>query len=263
GAFRDPDGRIIYTNEFMVHHLMEQAAKGDSSWTQQPYFAVTVPEHYGYDKHFALEGLVYRVNRDTTHASIDVPVTTNSLYHVFQYLGLFKQDGTWDTSVYKDENAATLSRNYAAAHIQLAYYYRRHGHLDQAIAEMERVGRMVPDFTDVLVPLGSFYIEKHDTTRALQLFQRLATADPSNPEAHYYYGVTLASKNQVPKAIEEFDASSRLDPDYPNPYYAAYYALWQERQYDKALSYLERWLHPHPPEPAGARMRALPRRARL
>jgi tetratricopeptide (TPR) repeat protein len=186
GAFRDPDGRIIYTNEFMVHHLMEQAAKGDSSWTQQPYFAVTVPEHYGYDKHFTLEGLVYRVNRDTTHASIDVPVTTNSLYHVFQYRGLFKQDGTWDTSVYKDENAATLSRNYAAAHIQLAYYYRRHGDLDQAIAEMERVGRMFPDFTDVLVPLGSFYIEKHDTTRALQLFQRLATADPSNPEAHYY-----------------------------------------------------------------------------
>jgi len=245
GAFREPDGRIIYTNEFMVHHLIEQSRSGDG-WSNQPYFAVTVPEHYGYEHTFTLEGLVYRVNRDTLQGSINVPVTVNSLYDVFKYRGLFRADGSWDSTVYKDENATTLSRNYAAAHIQLAYWYRRHGKLDDAIAEMERVGRMFPDFTEVLVPLGSFYIERHDTTKALELFRRLTTADPRNPEARYYFGVTLASQNQLGPAVQAFDAAIQLDPDYPNPYYAAYYALWQARQYPKAIGYLDRWLDLHP-----------------
>ena len=47
-----------------------------------------------------------------------------------------------------DENAATLSRNYAAAHMELAYYYRRLGHLQEGIAEMQRVERMFPGSPD-------------------------------------------------------------------------------------------------------------------
>jgi hypothetical protein len=172
GAIQDSTGQLIYTNQFMVAHIMEQDATA-RGWKQQPYFAVTVPEHFGFEKHFTLEGLVYRVNPDTLHPDVDEPVTHRALYENFKYRGLFTGDGSWDTTVYKDENAATLSRNYAAAHLQLAFHYRKIGHLDQAISEMERVSRMFPDYTQVMIPLGGFYMDKGDTAAAVALFRRL------------------------------------------------------------------------------------------
>ncbi len=254
GAVRTPDGNVIQTNEFMVHHLLETAKQGANGWSMQPYFAVTVPEHYGYDKYFTLEALVDRVNRDTTEGTLDVPAMHHNLYEVFKYRGLFKPDGSQDKSVYKDDNAITLSRNYAAAHIQLALYYHHHDQLPAAIAEMERVERMFPDFTEVLVPLGSFYMEAKDTAKAVDLFRRLSTHDdPSNPEAHYYYGVTLVSQRQIEPAVREFDTAIRLDPDYPNPVYAAYYALLDHGQRQRAEGYLERWADTHPQEAAQTR----------
>jgi hypothetical protein len=246
GFVRDADGRLMYTNEFMVHHLIDQSKLGEQGWSMQPFFAVTVPEHYGYDKYFTLEGLAYRVNRDTLQGSVDVAATTHALYEVFKYRGLFTADGSWDSTVYKDENAATLSRNYAAAHIQLAYFYQHHGSLPKAIAEMERIERMFPDFTEVLVPLGSFYVEHGDTAKAIELFRRLTTTDPRNPEAWYYYGVTLAAKGRLDEAMHAFDSSIKLDPDYPNPTYAAYYTLIETGQTERALRYLEQWLERHP-----------------
>jgi hypothetical protein len=153
GAVQDSLGRIVYTNQFMVGHVVEESRQG-AGWKKQPYFAVTVPEHMGLDPYFTLEALVYRVERDSLHEPLDEPATRKALYETFKYRGLFNPDGSWDKKVYKDENASTLSRNYAAAHLQLAFYYRRQGRLDDAIREMERVGRMFPNYAEVLLPLG-------------------------------------------------------------------------------------------------------------
>src|SRR5437867_6311274 len=160
----------------MVAHMMD-VDHGERGWKKQSYFAVTVPEHMGLEKFFSLEGLVYRVIRDTLQDPVDEPATARALYQVFRYRGLFRDDGSWDTSVYKDENASTLSRNYAAAHLQLAFWYRKRNQYPRAVAEMERVARMFPNMTDILVPLGSFYLDMGDTARAHQLFQRLTTTD--------------------------------------------------------------------------------------
>ncbi|TMQ69715.1 MAG: DUF2723 domain-containing protein, partial [Candidatus Eisenbacteria bacterium] len=109
GAVQDANGNIVYTNQVMVAHIMKEDRNPDGSWKKPPYFAVTVPEHMGFDKNFSLEGLVYRVNRDTLGPEVDVESTRHNMYDVFQYRGLFLKDGTWDSTVYKDENAATLS----------------------------------------------------------------------------------------------------------------------------------------------------------
>jgi hypothetical protein len=253
GAIQDSAGRVIMTNAFMTNHIMIQD-RVPSGWKSQPYFAVTVPEHFGFDKNFSLEGLVYRVNPDTLHSDIDVQATRQNLYDVFKYRGLFFTDGAWDTTVYKDENASTLSRNYAAAHLQLAFYYRRQGKLQLAISEMERVSRMFPDYTEILAPLGGFYMDAGDTTRALALFRRLATRDPGNPEAHYYLGVTLMYQGQAQQALPEFDTAIGLDPNYNQPYYAAYYALKQLGQDQRAAGYLSKWVDLHPDDSAARQL---------
>lgn len=246
GAVQDAQGRIIYTNEFMVHHIMEQARNKDGTWKMQPYFAVTVPEHYGYDPYFALGGLVYEVKRDSAQAGMDVAATRKALYETFKYRGLFTADGSWDTTVYKDENAETLSRNYAAAHLQLALHYRRSGNLKGGITEMERVARMFPNYVEVQLPLGQFYLEAGDTTKALNVFSGLVQKDPGNPELRYYHGAALGLKGQVDAAVAEFDAAIRLDPQYAQPYYSAYYALRTSGQRERALQYLQRWVDQNP-----------------
>jgi transmembrane protein TMEM260 (protein O-mannosyltransferase)/tetratricopeptide repeat protein len=243
-------GGYMYTNRFMVGHLIDNNKRPDGRWKKQPYFAVTVPEHMGFDRYFSLEGLVYRVNPDTLQDSVDEPTTRRALYQTFRYRGLFKEDGSWDNTVYKDENASTLSHNYAAAHLQLAFWYRRHQQLPRGIAEMERVARMFPGFTDVVVPLGNFYLDAGETTKAVALFERLTATDPLNPEAHYYYGVTHVFRGHLDSAIAAFETAIQLDPNYSQAYYAAYYALAESGQRERALGYLERWVRSHPSDSA-------------
>src|SRR5262249_13872198 len=151
GYVVNKEGNIIYTNEAMVRHILRSDRVGDGGWAKPPYFAVTVPEHAGLDPYFALEGLVYRVNRDSLQDPVDEPATRKALYTTFKYRGLFNSDGSWDRKVYKDDNAATLSRNYAAAHLQLAFWYRKRHEMDRSIAELERVQRMFPDYIEVAI----------------------------------------------------------------------------------------------------------------
>ena len=245
GAVQDSAGRLIYTNEFMVHHIMQQNRTADG-WKKQPYWAVTVPNHYGYDPNFSLEGLVYRVSTEPAGEEVDVAMTEKALYEQFKYRGLFLDDGTWDPAVYKDENASTLSRNYAAAHLQLAFHYRRAGDLPRAINEMERVARMFPDYSEVLIPLGGFYIDAGDTAKAVELFRRLASRDPGNVEARYYYGLTLVYQGHIDDGVREFENAIRVDPNYNMAYYAAYYALKEAGQLERAIGYLDRWISLHP-----------------
>jgi tetratricopeptide (TPR) repeat protein len=245
GAFQDSTGRIIYTNEFMVRHLLEQD-RSDAGWIQQPYFAVTVPEHYGLDPYFSLEGLVSRVNRDTLQGAVDEPRTRENMYHRFQYRGLFNADGSWDASVYKDNQASIITSNYGAAHEQLSFYYRDHHRLDAAIAEMERVRRMFPDHLGTLVRLGGFYLEKGDTTNALQLFRTLTREQPNLPDGHYYLAVTLAFQRDVPGALSELDEAIRLEPGYGRPYYVAYQLLEQAGEHERAVEYMRRLLQANP-----------------
>jgi tetratricopeptide (TPR) repeat protein len=246
GAIRDSAGNFIYTSQFMVGHIIGQNHKPDGSWIKQPYFAVTVPEHMGLDPYFSLEGLVHKVYTDSVTVAVNEPVTRKSLYETFLYRGLFTPDGSWDSTVFKDENAATLSRNYAAAHLQLAFYYRKLGQMDRAVSEMERVARMFPDFAEIMVPLGSFYMEQGDTARALALFERIAKRNPRDPEARYYYGVLLAYQGQADAAIAELEQVLRLDPSYAMAYYAAYHTLSEAQQPERALTYLERWVRANP-----------------
>jgi tetratricopeptide (TPR) repeat protein len=230
-----------------VGHIIEQSRR-DGGWIKQPYFAVTAPDHRGYGPYLTLEGLVYRVNPDSLQGAIDVPATERNLYQRFRYDGLFNPDGSFDRTVYKDESAVTLSRNYASAHLQLAYFYRQRRELDRAILEMEWVQRMFPDYAEVLIPLGGFYMEKGDTAKALELFRALARRQPDNPEVHYYYGITLAFQRDLPGALREFDTAIQLDPAYARPYYGAYYTLGQAGQAEQALGYLQRLVEVNPEE---------------
>jgi outer membrane protein assembly factor BamD (BamD/ComL family) len=246
GAVMDAKGNVIYTSQYMVAHIMAQDRLPGGGWRKPPYFAVTVPEHHGFDPYMSLEGLVYRVNQDTLQSDVDVNETRRNMYERFRYRGLFLADGTWDSTVYKDENAATLSRNYAAAHLQLAFHYQKRGELAKAVAELERVERMFPGYVEVQVPLGRIYLEAGDTAAALALFARLTARNPGSAEAHYYNGITLMYVRRYEDALRELERSIQLDPRNFYAYAAAYSTALEAGQQERAVSYLERWSRDHP-----------------
>jgi len=245
GAFQDQTGRVVKTNEFMMRHMIEQSQRGDG-WVKQPYVAVSVPEHAGLDRYFTLEGLVYRVNRDTLQGTMDEAATRGNLYERYSYRGLFDADGSWDRSVYKDEQAANLSRNYANAHVQLAFQYRQRRQFPEAIRELEWVLRMFPDYIDATIPLGRFYMEMGDSSHALGLFRDLVRTSPDYPDGRYHYGVVLALQRDLAGALREFDTAIRLDPAYAQAYWGAYLALSQSGQRERALTYLQRLVEVDP-----------------
>src|SRR5262249_50552739 len=131
GYLPDPNtGQPEMVNHWMVLDILK------ANQNKKPaYIAVTVPDHHGLDSLMVAEGLVLRVYPDTIRDDagygytgrnwMDAEKIRHNLYDVFLYRNLFDKDGNYVTHPYKDENARRLSQNYAAAHQQLAYDYRR------------------------------------------------------------------------------------------------------------------------------------------
>ena len=243
--------------------MMDQA-KRDSGWVKQPYFAVTVPNDFGYAPYFRQEGIVQEVMRDSLQAGFDEPATHKALYETFRYRGLITEDGSWDPKVFKDENAQNLSKNYAFAHMQLALHYRRAKDFPKAVAEMERVQRMFPDWVEIQLPLGSIYLSMGDTLKAWQFYEQLAERVPGSPEAQYYRGASLAYRGKLTEAIEAFRRSRMLDPNYPNPYFDEFATLWDLGRTEEAIQAMQRWVDLHPEDQeAQLRLQEARRRAGL
>ena len=255
GAFQDEKGNIIYTNEFMVHHMLEQAKK-DSGWVKQPYFAVTVPNTYGYEPYLRQEGIVQEVMRDSLHAGFDEPATRKALYETYKYRGLLNPaDGSWDKKVYKDDNAQNLSRNYAFAHMEMAMYYRRMRDFPRAISEMEYVERMFPDWVEIQFPLGGIYMAAGDTEKAWEFYDRLAQRAPRSAQAHYYRGAALGYRGRHEEAITEFRISRKLDPNYTYPVFDEFATLWELGRREEAVQGLQSYVDQHPDDAeAGQRL---------
>ena len=251
GAFQDEKGNIIYTNEYMVHQILNEAKK-DTGWVMQPYFAVTVPNQYGYEPYLRQEGIVQEVMTDSTKAGFDEPATRHALYDVYKYRGLIEPDGSWDPHVYKDDNAQNLSKNYAFAHMELALHYRRTKQFPQAIAEMERVERMFPTWVEIQAPLGGIYLAAGDSAKAWGFYDRLAERVPKSAEAHYYRGLSLGYRGRDLEAIEEFRISRRLNPNYAYAYYDEFRALWDLGRREEAIGVLQGWVGNHPEDTEGS-----------
>lgn len=245
GAFQDESGNIIYTNDYMVRHILANCAV-DSGWVKQPYFAVTVPQDFGYQKFFLQQGIVQKVLRDSTLAGLDLEATHKALYETYRYRGLLSADGGWDPKVYKDDNAQNLSKNYAFAHVQLAQEYKRKGDFPKAIAEMERVVRMFPTWVEIQLPLGGIYLATGDSAKAWAFYDDLVKRAPQSADAHYYRGASLGYREQVSAAIEEFRAAIQLDPDFGYAYYDLYGTLMQAGQVQEAIQVLRTWVERHP-----------------
>jgi tetratricopeptide (TPR) repeat protein len=246
-------GEPELVNHRMVHNILE-ANQG----RRVPYFAVTVPDHHGLDPRMVFEGLVLRIEPEGYQGApgvvpsgrswMDSARVRQNIYETFRYRNLFDADGNFLARPYKDDNSRRLTQNYASAHMQLAYAYRREGRHPQAVAEVERVLRMFPEFPQVEGVLGVFYLDAGDTARALAYFRDRERTRPTS-DLLYYYGVTLNYAGQVDSAVAKFLRAGELDPQEVQAYKAAYMLLMERGRRREADGVLEIMIRKHPDDP--------------
>jgi Tfp pilus assembly protein PilF len=254
GYLEDPiTGQPEMVNHWMVLDILK------ANRNRQPaYIAVTVPDHQGLDSSMVAEGLVLRVYPDSIRDDqgygytgrnwMDAEKIRHNLYDVFLYRNLFDKEGNYVTHPYKDDNARRLSQNYAAAHQQLAYEYRRQKKYDQAIAELAYVNRMFPDFSPVEGVMGLFIMDSGDTAKALAYFADRAKKHP-NSDVYYYWGVALGFLGHTDDAVQKLLKAGELDPDEVQAYKAAYALLMQAGRKQQAANVLQTLIEKHPEDP--------------
>jgi len=98
-----PSGEVVWIKDIMVEHIIQQNPN------RPIYLAVTVPDEMGLEEHLVMEGLVFRVVPEKGEPErVDFGTTWHNMREVFLYRGLLDEEGYYDPSVYKDDNARKL-----------------------------------------------------------------------------------------------------------------------------------------------------------
>jgi hypothetical protein len=245
--YRDEQGNIVWVKDLAVKNIVE-----NNRWKRPLYLAVTVPDQMGLEKRLSLEGLVFRVNAQETGRSVDIEKTMDNLYRVFRYEGLLDKNRSYDTTVYKDENAYRLVQNYTAAHVQVGYQLHMARQVPQAIRVLEDAAKVSPDFPGLLEYLGRLYEETGRMEDAVRVYQDGARRFPDAPEFPFHLGVIYYRTGRVDDGIAMLRKAADMNQQYFDWFSALFTALWEQGRHEEAVDVLRTWVRAHPEDRDGA-----------
>jgi len=248
-------GKVVWVKDLAVQDMVKA-----NRWERPIYLAVTVPDQLGFEDRLKLEGLVFRVSPTVVgEHSVDVAKTMENLYKVFRYEGLLDKTRSYDSTVYKDENAYRLVQNYSAAHVQIAYQLQQAGRPMDAIPILRDAAKMTPDFPGLLEYLGKSYVDAGDDAEAERIFLDGIRRFPSAAEFHFHLGTMYFQRGRSDKrpalkdqGIAELRKACELDRRYFDWFGALFSALWLDQRKEEAVDVLRAWSRAHPEDPQGA-----------
>ncbi|MGE5177399.1 MAG: protein O-mannosyl-transferase family [Hyphomicrobiales bacterium] len=243
----DKTNKVVWVKDMATADIMKTNA-----WRKPIYLAVTVPEQMGLEKQLSLEGLVFRVYPHQAPHGVDVAKTIDNLYHVFKYRGLLDKTRSYDTSVYKDDNAYRLVQNYSAAHVQIAYQLQQQGRPDEAIRYLQDAVKISPDFPGLLEYLGRMYEDAGREEDARKVYEDGMRRFPNAAEFHYHVGVLDVQDGKVEEGIAELRRACALNQQYFDWFSALFSTLWHTGRRTEAVEVLRTWVRAHPDDAEGA-----------
>ena len=177
----------------MVRHIIEQSRRA-GGWVKQPYFAVTVPDHYGLRPVPLARGAGlpgepgHAAGRDRRAGDRAQPVPPVPLRRAVQPRRLVGPHGLQGRE--RLDAHAQLRVGAPAARLPLP---RSAASCDRAIAGDGAGAAHVPGLRRRADPAGRLLHGegRHGAGRST-LFRALVQRQPDDPEVRYYYGVTLA-----------------------------------------------------------------------
>jgi tetratricopeptide (TPR) repeat protein len=249
----NPD-EFIYSKDIAARRVIERM------YGKRPiYFAVTVPDQIGYTDRLTMEGLVFRM--EEKHADgkddVDVEKTMNNLENVYLYRGLLRKDGSYDASVYKDDNALRLVQNYAAGYIRSGEKLFDEGKTEEAVAAGQKAAR-ISKAVSILYTAGALFYRCERMDLAESTFRELITEGYGEFPVLRLLGRTIERQGRQEEAEQIYlDAYARY-PDEQEALREIYsYYFEQDRPLD-AYKVLDTWVRRHPgDEAARKRLTAL------
>jgi tetratricopeptide (TPR) repeat protein len=232
----------MMVNDIMLHHILDT-----NLWKRPVYIAVTVPDRRDLENQTRMEGLVFRIYKEPVQSPMDVAKLRENLEGKYHYRGFLKPNGDWDDTVYKDEQATRLLQNYAAARVRLAEGLAGEGRIEEARAQLGKIGKFAAYFPGVEEALGMTYEALGMSTAATEYYEDLLKKNPNDAGALGALGHVKAQQGDTAGAIESLTQALKLDPKRDVRPYAILASIYFEQgRIETAVQVLETWLTYYP-----------------
>jgi tetratricopeptide (TPR) repeat protein len=207
---RTEDGKVLRIQDQMIDNILET-----NNWKYPVYFAVTVSgENKIYkekpiDDHLRMEGMAYRVVKETGEMMVEPEIMRDKLFNVFRFRGVN------DPKVHKDENDERLLLNYTSCFLALADTLRKAKEYDEAIQVTKKVSELLPEDWRPYAYLMQLYGESYQpqdsidkvleqATRVVQASEELKSQDFME-RLYFNLGYTYKRTGQTQKAIDSMN----------------------------------------------------------
>ena len=222
------------------------------------YFAVTIPPETieAYKDHLVLEGVVYKLVRETGDNMRDFAKMAENVDKVYDFRGILTADGTHDTSVYRDANQKTLVQNYSGSFIRLGQHSEdlaaaattdaeRQAHIEAAIGRYRTALAISPQFETLSLLLGSVLQENGRLEEARTHFESELAMEPKNDRFRFELARTnlmLGHNDKALALLHEVVQNARED-EFLWQYLV--YTLWELERPQEVDAVIRNWEAAH------------------
>ncbi len=247
--YRAGNGRVMMIKDQAVENII-----ATNKWRLPLYLAVTVPETMELDRQLVMEGLVFRIQPAPTDRRIDLEKTLENLNRRYKYEGLLVQDptdyasefGTYDSTVYKDENATRLVQNYAAAFSRAALALFEEGRTEESLREMDKAEAISPYFPGIALAKGVLLEELGRMDDAVAHYAKMLERYHGDWQIAVRLGQALLNDGRIEESIQYFEMARRAAPAEYYPYQGLASAYYRLNRYEDAVGVLEQLAVQHP-----------------
>ncbi len=215
------------------------------------YFAVTVPDQMGFTNRLTMEGIVFKLGE--AHAGkeelVDVDKTLHNLREVYLYRGLVKKDGTYDATVYKDDNAQRLVQNYAAGYIRAGESLLDQGAKEEGFRAAEQALQLTSSAT-VLYSAAVMYYRGEQFERAERTFRQLVDRGYGDYPILRLLGRTVERQGRLDEAEQIYRRGYEQNPDEQEALREIFSFYLEQNRLQEAVDVLDRWVRRHPADDA-------------
>ncbi len=248
---RTEDGKVSRIQDQMIDNILEV-----NNWEYPVYFAVTVSsENKIYkgnpiDEHLRMEGMAYRVVKETGDLMVEPEIMRDKLFNVFRFRGVK------DPKVHKDENDKRLLANYTSCFLALADTLRRAKQYDEAIQVAAKVSELLPTDWRPYAYLMQLYGESDQPQDSIdrmfehanQIVQGSEELREQNFIERMYFnlGYTYKRQGQTQKAIDSMNRILAMNNSF-RPALEALVNIYYTSKDKEALTKLfETWVSNNP-----------------
>ncbi|KPL01792.1 MAG: hypothetical protein AMJ73_09825, partial [candidate division Zixibacteria bacterium SM1_73] len=248
---RTEDGKILRIQDQMIDNILEA-----NNWEYPVYFAVTVSsENKVYkgksiEDHLRMEGMAYRVVKETGEMMVEPDIMRDKLFNVFRFRAVN------DPKVHKDENDNRLLANYTSCFLALADTLRKAKEYGEAIQVTKKVSELLPEDWRPYAYLMQLYGESDQPQDSIdKVFEKANQVVQASEELksedfierlYFNLGYTYKRTGQTQKAIDSMNRILAMNKSF-RPALDALVNIYYTNKDKEALTELfENWISNNP-----------------